>query len=546
MYRNIKYKALILVFLLIGVSCSDNLDLSPLDSFSNDTFWSSESNALMALTGVYRGNIAHGTSAAPTDWWSYSGWIFLDMATDNAYDRRGDNAPFTRLSNGTMNANNVNLLQQYWTRSYQRIARSNFFIENVSQTPMAEDKIRRMTAEARFIRAAQYYYMSMSYGSVPLVTNTLTLDEANNVTKTPKSEIVQFVIDEFSAIVADLPLASEMPAAEFGRASKQTVLAFLGRAQLADGRFGEAANSFKAIIDYGEHSIDPDYKSLFNGSNEASNELIFSAVFIADLAQHGILQHCFPAVKGGWHIVNPLGDLVESYEFIDGTPFDYSDPRWDPTDLFKDRDPRLFYNVLFDQSDFGGAKYVTHPDSANSIDRVTTNRQATRSGFGIRKFMIEDFSGDLMNSGVDLPIIRYAEILLSYLEARLENGDPIDQSLLDQTINQVRGRASVNMPPITETDPGTLRAILRRERRNEFAFEGMRYWDLLRWGTAAEELSGSFYGASFPDAVNLRIDGANVDPNSRWFVTKKSFRAGVDDRWPIPQSEVNINPQLAD
>ena len=201
---------------------------------------------------------------------------------------------------------------------------------------------------------------------------------------------------------------------------------------------------------------------------------------------------------------------------------------------------------MFDQSDFGGVKYVTHPDSVNSIDRVTTNRQATRTGFGLRKFMIEDFSGDLRNSGIDLPIIRYAEVLLSYLEAKLENGDPIDQALLDATINQVRGRLSVNMPPVTETDPTELRTILRRERRNELAFEGIRYWDLLRWDIASEELNGSFYGAPFPDAVNLRIDGDNVDPHSRWFVTKKNFRAGVDDRWPIPQAEVNINPKLGE
>jgi hypothetical protein len=541
-----KYTFLALAGMLIMAACSEELELSPLDSFSNETFWTSESNAMLALTGVYRGNILHGVTAAPSDWWSYSGWIFLDMSTDNAYDRRGDNAPFNRLSNGTMNPNNVNLLEQYWQRSYQRIARSNFFIENVVKTPMSEQLINRMTAEARFIRAAQYHYLSISYGAVPLVTETLTLEEANTADKTPKDQVVQFVIDELSAIVNDLPQASEMPAGEFGRASKQAALALLGRAQLTDGRYAEAASSYKAIIDMGDHVIDPDYKSLFNGSNEASSELIFSTVFLIDLASHGILQHAFPAVKGGWHIINPLGDLAESYEFTDGTPFSFDDPKYDPDDYFKNRDPRLSYNIMFDGSDFGGVKYVTHPDSVNSIDRVTTNRQATRTGFGIRKFMVEDFGGDLRNSGLDLPIFRYAEVLLGYLEAKLENGDPIDQALLDATINQVRGRASVNMPPVTETNPAELREILRRERRNEFAFEGLRYWDLLRWGTAAEELSGSFYGGPFPGAVNLRVDGANADPYSRWFVTKKSFRAGVDDRWPIPQSEVNINPKLAD
>lgn len=542
----IKKKVLLLIIsFFMATACSDQLDLVPLDSFSSETFWTSESNALLALTGVYRGNINYAVNAAPTDWWSYPGLVFLDMATDNAYDRRGDGAPFSRLSDGTMNPSNVNLLGQYWQRSYQKIARSNDFIENVIQVPAPAEVIARMTAEARFIRATQYHYLSLSFGDVPLVTTTLSLEEANNAEKTPRQQIVQFVIDELTEIIPDLPQASEMPASEFGRASKQAALAFLGRAQLFDKRFAEAAATYKSIIDMGDHSIDPDYKSLFNGSNEFSAEIIFSDIFLADLAENGILQHCFPAVRGGWHIFNPLGDLVESYEFTDGTPFSYDDPQYDPDNFFGNRDPRLAYNVLMDGSDFGGVAYVTHPDSVNSIDRVTTNRQATRTGFGLRKFMIEDFSGDLGNSGIDLPIIRYAEVLLSYLEAKLENGDPIDQALLDATINHVRGRASVNMPPVTELDPTALRGLLRRERRNELAFEGIRYWDLLRWETAEEELNGSFYGSSFPGAVNLRLDGSNTDPYSRWFVTKKSFRP-EDYQWPIPQSEVNINPKLAD
>lgn len=337
-----------------------------------------------------------------------------------------------------------------------------------------------------------------------------------------------------------------MPASEFGRASKQAVLGYLGRAQLGDSKFKEAAATYKQIIDFGDHSIDPDYESLFNGTNENSPEIILSVLFIPDLASNGILQHAFPAVRGGWHIINPLGSLVESYEFTDGTPFSFEDPRYNPDDVRVNRDPRLGYTVLVNGEQFGNATYVTHPDSVNSIDQLTTTRQATRTGFGIKKFMLESFAGDLTNSGIDLPLIRYAEVLLSYLEAKLEAGDPIDQGLLDVTINQVKGQASVNMPPVTETNPDALRTILRRERRNELALEGIRYWDLIRWRTAHEVLQGNFYGGSFPNAENLRQDGDVVDPYSRWFVTEKNFRKDMDYQWPIPQSEININPNLAE
>lgn len=176
---------------------------------------------------------------------------------------------------------------------------------------------------------------------------------------------------------------------------------------------------------------------------------------------------------------------------------------------------------------------------------MTTTKQATRTGYGLRKFNDEGFSGNLQNSGADVPIVRYAEVLLSYLEAKLENGDPITSDLLDKTINAVRKRSSVNMPAINVQSSTSLRTTLRNERRIELALEGLRYWDLLRWGIAKDVLKGDFYGAPFPNAKNLRIkSGGSKDPYSRWYVTSKSFRAGQDEHWPIPQNEVNINPNL--
>jgi hypothetical protein len=135
-------------------------------------------------------------------------------------------------------------------------------------------------------------------------------------------------------------------------------------------------------------------------------------------------------------------------------------------------------------------------------------------------------------------------VLLSYLEAKLEAGQGVDQALLDATVNLVRARASVNMPRITITNPVALRPVLRNERRVELALEGIRYLDLLRWKIADQVLKGNFYGAPFPGASNIRKRGNIVDPHQRWFVTTKNFRKGVDEYWPIPQAEVNINPKL--
>lgn len=532
-------------FVVLLSSCQKQLETSPLDQFSNENFWNSETDALLALTGLYRGGIQMTNAAefSPTDWWSYHGLLYLELASDNAYDRRGDNSAYNKLSDGTLTST-LGILDTYWSFTYAKIARANFFLEHVEKAPLPEEQLTRFKAEARFIRAAQYFYLSQHWGSVPLVTRTLSLEEANTVNKATRDDVVQFVSDEFHEIANQLPGHAELTSQERGRISKQGALAFLGRLLLAEKQYDAAAATYKQIIDANENHIDSDYASLFDGSNEESDEIIFATQYLADLAPNGMLQHNYPATAGGWHLHCPLGSLVEAYTFQDGSPFRYEDIRYNPTDLTQNRDPRLGMTVLTNGDVFKSISYITHPDATTSQDQLTTSKQATRTGFGLRKFNNESFSGNLQNSGIDIPIIRYAEVLLSYLEAKLENGDPIDQNLLDQTINAVRTRGSVDLPRITTTEASALRPILRNERRVELALEGIRYWDLLRWEIATEVLNNDFYGAPFPGAKNLRVkENGNRDPFDRWYVTSKAFRSS-DRYWPIPQSEVNINPNL--
>ena len=146
------------------VSCSKQLDKEPLSNFSSETFWTSENNVMLALTGVYRGNIQmqQAPEYSATDWWSYHGLLYLEFATDNAYDRRGDNSALHRLTSGTLVSNN-SYLSNYWNASYSKIARSNYFIENVGKAGLDAAKLSRMVAEVRFIRACQYFYLSQYF-----------------------------------------------------------------------------------------------------------------------------------------------------------------------------------------------------------------------------------------------------------------------------------------------------------------------------------------------------------------------------------------------
>lgn len=545
-YNSIQIVALIFMVVILN-SCEDHLEKSPLDEFDNATFWNSEGNIDMALAAVYRGGLlVNAGSGNPFDWWSWTSLQYLELASDNAYHGQGDNKAFHKLSNGTMTSN-LGILNWYWNRTYRRIARCNDFLENVRKAPLEESKIDRYIAEVRFIRACQYFYFSQHFGSVPLITKTLSPEEANNVSKASHQELVDFVITELTEAAAALPRFKDIPDSERGRASKQAALAFLGRIQLAEDYFEEAAATYKTIIDFDDNIIDPDYHSLFLEQNENSAENIFSIQYIPNILSNGIMQFNAPRVVGGYSFVNPLADLVESYEFTDGSEFSYEDPRYDPADIGKNRDPRLTYTIYYNGAPIrGDIQYISHPDS-KSADKI--RRLNSKTGYSMRKYMDENITGNYYAAnGSNTPIIRYAEVLLSYLEAKLEAGHAIDQALLDATINIIRGRASVNMPPVTETDPNLLRPILRNERRVELALEGLRYWDLLRWGIADQELSGDFYGHPYPDAAASprKKSGEPADIYGRWYVTTRDFRAGVDEYWPIPQDEININPQLAE
>lgn len=541
-----QYKLITFLVLTLGISaCSDSLDKNPLDQISSGTAWSSEQNAMIVLTGAYRGGIAYNTEVYDVDdWWGYYGLIFLEHTTDNALDRRRAGSPFEQMINGSLTSNNQ-FIGTYWTKSYLRITRCNDVLDNIDKVPMSESNKERMKAEARFLRATQYFYLTQYFWDVPLVTTVLTGQEANNVEKTPKAEITEWIIKELTEAAAILPRHKEIKSDEHGRASRQAALAFLGRTQLAAKKYADAAATYKQIIDLGDNIIDPDYQSIFLATNENSNENIFVSTYLSDLAGNPMAQQAFPAKNGGWCFVCPLSSLFEAYQFTNGEDFSYENPLYDPTDMEKNRDPRLKYTLICNGTKFMGTEYKSHPDStSNNTDAVKIGQQTTQTGFLLRKFFDETKTDIKLSSsyGNDFPIIRYAEVLLSYLEAKLEAGDPIDQSLLDATINKTRQRASVNMPSVTETDKDKLRTILRNERRVELAMEGTRYWDLLRWGTAQDVLQGRLYGAPFPGAQHAN---ANKDKYNRWDTEiSRSFRQNQDYRWPIPQSEQNINPNL--
>jgi hypothetical protein len=468
----------------------------------------------------------------------------MDLASDNATNVLGLNTDYCNLVNGALSASNP-IVTNFWMGGYNKIMLANDFLENIAKMPaenISAAARTRLTAEVRFLRAVEYFYLAQFYGDVPLVTKLLSVKEANSVMKAPKSQIEEFVTTELIAAAQDLPSFAAITGADRGRASKQAALAYLARLQLAQKKFAQAAASYKTIMDMGENAIAANFANLFS-TDKFSSENIFSLQVVSDLP-----LNVLPAVAGGQVGINPYQRLADEFDFNDGTPFSYSDPRYNPNNIANQRDPRFAYTIQYNGSTLGTYRYVSHPDSTASRDRVTASGvlQATKTGYSMRKYLPANgiLTGPLNNYAGSFPFIRYAEVLLGYLEAVLEGDGTIDQALLDNTINRVRGRAGVNMPAIRVTDKNLLRPILRKERRVEFALEGIRLWDLKRWGIAAQVLKGDVWGAPFPAAVSNLNNTANIpNPNKLWYVGKLDFRPG-QEMWPIPETEQAINPNL--
>lgn len=525
--------ALSLAALISG--CQKNLlDKNPLDQLSTATFWKSESDALLALTGVY--NTGSSYDSGPMyDLWKPDTYIRLfDLSADNGYEKDNNVGD---LNNGNRTAT-YGPVQVLWQSSYQKIARCNNFLENIDAVPMDTVEKAAMKAEVRTIRAYDYFYLAFYWGDIPLVTKVLSINEANTISRTPRKDVISFVLSELQGSAGNLP--ATYPEVQKGRITRAAALAILGRVQLSEQLWGDAVKTYKQIIDLNLYSIDPQYKQLFEVAGENSAEIILSAKRMQNVFGTLVQRSCIPFMYGGYHQFNVYNELVEAYQCTDGKSIQES-PLYDPAHPYKNRDPRLYASVFIPENTvFKGQLYVAHPDSVKAKDRLPLRAW---SGYALKKFADESYTGPITSYGGDFPLVRYAEVLLSYLEANIEAGNPITQDLLDQTINKVRGRAAVNMPPVTETDPVALTPILRNERRVELAFEGLRLYDLFRWHIAHTMLEGKFHG------MKLTNDPANytafpVDNNGYFMCRQMAFRENTDYLFPIPQSERDVDTNL--
>ena len=300
--------------------------------------------------------------------------------------------------------------------------------------------------------------------------------------------------------------------------------------------------------DYGTYSLFPSYEGLFLPENENNDEVMLDLSYVPALRTWGNYLDFAPLSVGGRvNSMAPTQELVDNYIMLNGKNIHAAGSGYSETTPYKNRDPRLTATVVYHEFPWkkpdGSLQTIyikpgTAPNEAAAVDEYKgQGTNATATGYYLRKYY-DPTSLAGFASGLNLILIRYADVLLMYAEAKNELGQ-MDQNIWNMTLRAIRSRAGFTDPEAlvyngswSKTD---LQDIIRRERRSELAIEGTRIQDLRRWHTAEVALNGYPHGAQYGD---LSTDNGYIR------LDKRSFNKDRDYLWAVPQSEKDINPVL--
>ena len=532
---------------LILASCKkDFLDRYPLDSISDENYWETSDQLKLAANGVY---------------------AYLKAKTNVDFENLGDNTiwptttDFQRISTGNYGSD-LGSVNAEWTNAYDGIRRCNHFLENYqrgTEVPAAEKE--RYAGEVRFVRAYLYYLLTSFYGDVPLLTKTLTpADEELYGTRQPRAQIVDFMLAELDSCVAKLP--TTYPAADYGRITKGAALGFKARVALQFDKFALAEATAKAVMDMKIYSLYTNgnkatsYYELFTykgeqSKNAGNRESMLVRVHVPEVSMHNLSREIqVPDQEIRW---NPTKSLVDAYLCKDGLPINKSPLYSEATyaDVFKNRDPRMIQTVLAPGSAWKGLDDGDADNLPNDIynwPKFTSDKKGavTVTGYYFTKYCELSTVGVVSKDENDIILLRYAEILLIWAEARLELGT-LTQTDINNSINLLRDR--VGMVPMNIADLSAnglnLKDEIRRERRVELALEGQRWFDLMRWkqgALLAQDVKGMKKTlARVPAEIASRPADANgflIFNTNRVFVEPKNYL------WPVPLVQYQRNPNL--
>lgn len=581
-------------------SCSDILDHKPKDILTDELVWQ-DPNAIKAYLGrMYDRMDVESGSLTTLDEAGYSSTL-----TDEAVRSYG----WGRINDPIVSE------EAFPCWKYDAVREANIFLDRIATSSVISEKERvEYVAEARFIRAFYYFSMVKRYGGIPIVKDVQEATAGNipklQVPRNTEKEVYDFIREELDAITKDeTGLPTKWNAANRFRATRYAGLALKSRAMLyaasiakygqvsLNGLVGipktdmefyykESISASKGIMDSGDFYLyeeDADKEKNFQGmflNKTMHSEAIFKKAFEAPNKGHSFDFYNAPQsfrVDYGC-VTNPVMDLVEDFEYIDGTSGELklqdaagNDIKYDnPYDLFKNKDPRFLASVLVPFASwqngileirkgiFANGQYITasnltdlypasvegQPKPPHQItiigkDGTLNVNDPTKTGFYIKKFMNPTDRVLDGRSDTHYLVFRYAEVLLNYAEACVEINQNAGDALTQ--INKIRQRAGI--ADLTSLDI----AKVRKERRVELAFEDHRWWDMRRWRIATDVLDNRKFYALFPYLV--WEDGK--DPKEMKYIFKKE-KAEKESKTFLPKlyyvkiaaNDITSNPKL--
>lgn len=537
--KNILIKLLwlpMIAMLFLVTACNENdfLDRYSKSEPSPENFFVDGTSARMAVNACYHPWLYGGAAMLNRDM-----TILLDAMTDDSFWRTG-RAPSIALEKWDISPTHDNV-SSWWSNIYQSINAANFAIENIPLSSDASFTAAMQApyiAEAKFFRAYNYLFLTTFYGGVPLLTTTASDFEQFNTPRSSKADVLDQVIADFEDAKKDLPQGISQE----GTPTRAAASAFLAKTYLMMNDWEKAETAAREAVQIAEadgYKLQDDYLSIW--SDEGNNELLFYWSFVnnsEDYGQNMTVQRLCRDLPAPLRIA------------INGDGWGYSLPQRDLYDAYEAGDPRREFTLYSPGNNYevypgGTAVKVQHQiiptkgDTTkwevtyNAGDMVAYDYTWSPTGLNVRK-MTQSLT-DIANvrwDGLDIPVMRMAEVYLILAEALAEQGK---SEALDW-VNKVRDRASVSMPHKTVAD-GELVDLVRHERRVELAMEGLRIFDLIRWGTVSEvfgngkKVKRHFYSDYLPDNSSLKYDAPVGKLN-------------LDPLFPIPQDELDQNSNI--
>jgi hypothetical protein len=528
-------KLLLSILIASAVTGCRKLDQPITREYTETAYWRNAQDALDALAACY-------------EHLSKDDYFFGDEAlSDNAYNSGGGMLNVNAIANGGYDGANARVADT-WKYYYTTIRRCNNVTTNIDRVPALDPALKkRILAEARFIRAYAYFELTSAFGDVPFYTNLISIDESRVITRTDKNTVQQFVLTELADIQKDLPTNTQQAQNDRGRVTRGAAIAMSARVHLYRGEWQGVVSDCEQLIgksDNGSYALFANYNSLFTVANEYNSEVILDLEYGGGRTydkQRAFMPQTIAALRS---VLVPTQDLVNDYIMTNGKGINEAGSGFDENNPYANRDPRFEATILHHGSkvtDFTGnvQTILTQPGSVPSTNSVD-DQGASPTGYYFYKYY--DRSATNYSSSLSLILIRYADVLLMYAEAKNELGQ-MTAGVWNQTIQPLRVRAGFNDAGATQFNAALnqdqLRTVIRRERRAELAFEGLRVLDIRRWKIADAVMSKPVRG------IKVSSGAFNKDPNGYIIVESRLFTNPKHYLWPVPTIERDQNKNLS-